>query len=92
MDHYRIFFLNSSGRIESFETLELEDDAVAVTMAELLYDALSEAYRGYELWLGGRLISTRSKPVSSNACQRSRLRCNRPCLSERSTFEIAELP
>jgi hypothetical protein len=39
----------------------LQGDAEAVTMAELLYDAVSEVYRGYELWLGGRLISTRKQ-------------------------------
>ena len=61
MADYRIFFLSKTGHFDTSETLTASRDVEAVTMGELLYDAVSEVYRGYELWLAGRLVAIRRK-------------------------------
>jgi hypothetical protein len=59
MAGYRIYFLNESGGIEAADTIEVDSDSVAVTMADDLQEALSEAYAGYEVWQEVRQVAAR---------------------------------
>lgn len=51
MSHYRLYLLNENGHIFGYEAFEAEDDANAISKAELLDDT-----RRKELWCEGRRI------------------------------------
>jgi hypothetical protein len=59
MAGYRIYFLNNSGGIEAADTIEVDNDATAVTMADHLQEALSEVYAGCEVWQESRQVAVR---------------------------------
>ena len=58
MPDYRLYLLNKSGHFDASEGLEAENDGDATAMAEVVYDAVSEVFQGYELWFGGRLVAS----------------------------------
>jgi hypothetical protein len=64
MAGYRIYFLNDSGGIEAADTIGVDNDASAVTMADQLHEALSEAYAGYEVWQEARQVAVRKNRAS----------------------------
>lgn len=51
MAYYRLYFLNSRGRIARFESFEVDDDETAMSIADLRHSA-----HGKELWCGQRLV------------------------------------
>jgi hypothetical protein len=54
MAWYRVYLLDTSGRIESARDIESGGDAAAITEARREYAAAGAP--GYELWQGRRLV------------------------------------
>jgi hypothetical protein len=68
MAWYRVYFLNSHGKIEQAQVIEADNDAAAVSMAELLLDSIREIYSGFDVWQG---TGTSSEKRSRRPCPRS---------------------
>jgi hypothetical protein len=59
MAWYRIYFLSRSGDIRNVDEFEAETDAIAVTFADRIHDAVSDIYEGYEIWQLSRRVVLR---------------------------------
>lgn len=57
MRFYRCYFLSAANAIKDVAEFESRDDAAALALGRRLFEAQS-AYRGFELWQGGRRIHT----------------------------------
>lgn len=55
MAHYRCYFLNDTGAIRSFETLECGTDLEAMELARRMF-AQRPQFHGFELWLRDRQV------------------------------------
>lgn len=60
MAWYRVYFLSRSGDIRNVDEFDAETDAIAVTFADQIHDAVSDIYEGYEVWLLSRCIARRA--------------------------------
>ncbi len=56
MTWYRLYFLDTVGRISARDEFEADDEADAAGLAALLYDACSDACPSFELWQGARRV------------------------------------
>lgn len=59
MAWYRVYYLSRSGDIRNVDEFDAETDAVAVTFADQIHDAVSDVYEGYEVWHLSRCIARR---------------------------------
>src|SRR6185437_15875287 len=62
---YRVYFLSRTGDIRNVDEFEAEADALAVTFADQIHEAVSDIYEGYEVWHLSRRVArraTRDKP------------------------------
>jgi hypothetical protein len=64
MAWYRVYFLNSHGKIEQAQVIEADNDAAAVSMAELLLDSIREICSGFDVWQGDRHVVRETQPPS----------------------------
>src|SRR5689334_3085725 len=60
---YRLYLLDSSGKIAAADSFAVDDDADATQLAADLYDACSDVFGGYELWQGAvRVVAALNRP------------------------------
>lgn len=64
MAWYRVYFLSRNGDIRNVDEFVAGDDNSALTLADGLHEAVSDLYRGYELWQGSRRIYRCSHPAA----------------------------
>ena len=77
MQSYRVYLLDSHGRIEAAESFSASGNVDATEVAASIYDACSDVFGGFEIWHGGERISQagtgatrQSKPAFDEAIQR----------------------
>lgn len=56
MPAYRIYFLDTKGRIQARQDFAAESDAQARTISGAVYQACAECYQDYELWQATRCL------------------------------------
>jgi hypothetical protein len=56
MGWYRVYFLGPAGDIRNVDEFIAAEDASALTLAEGIYEAVSDLYAGYEVWQDSRRI------------------------------------
>jgi hypothetical protein len=59
---YRVYLLDTNGRIEAAETFSASTDDDAADVACSVYEASNDVFSGYELWAGEQFISTMKNP------------------------------
>lgn len=60
MAWYRVYFLSRTGDIRNVDEFDAETDAIAVTFADQIHEAVSDIYEGYEVWHLSRRVARRS--------------------------------
>jgi hypothetical protein len=50
MPWYRVYFLGRSGDIRNVDEFDAPMDHIAITLADSIYDAVSDLYPGYVVW------------------------------------------
>src|SRR5262249_21479140 len=56
MADYRMYFLDGKDGIQAKDDFRAESDIAAMFIADWVFDACSEHYVAYELWIGTRRI------------------------------------
>ena len=57
MPGYRLYFIDGKGSIQARQDLAAENDAEALTIAHILWQACSDCYAAFELWCLGRRVA-----------------------------------
>lgn len=56
MPWYRMYFLSAAGEIRNADSFEADTDAIAISAAEQIHEAVSDIYSGYELCETNRTV------------------------------------